>query len=192
MSSHHIVKDDQEPALFIAKAHNSEDYQLISQLLEWSPVVLIEEKMFDFAEQWQIKTDIVFCSEEKAENIKEQVAHQFPIEVLALDKTKSTLENVLQKLDQRNQKAVNIFWQGFNERFLLAITHLIKDYKVTLYDTQQSAFYCPQGSWEKWLPKGGIYQVIDLDNQPIQIICDKDGIQRVEREQAFWIIEIFQ
>ena len=40
MSSHHIVRDDQEPALIIANGAACSS-ELVGQLLEWSPLVIV-------------------------------------------------------------------------------------------------------------------------------------------------------
>jgi thiamine pyrophosphokinase len=40
MSSHHIVRDDQEPALIIANGASCNP-ELLGQLLEWSPLVVV-------------------------------------------------------------------------------------------------------------------------------------------------------
>ena len=40
MSSHHIVRDDQEPALIIANGAVCQP-ELLGQLLEWSPLVVV-------------------------------------------------------------------------------------------------------------------------------------------------------
>ena len=40
MSSHHIVRDDQEPALIIANGEVCSS-ELLGQLLEWSPIVIV-------------------------------------------------------------------------------------------------------------------------------------------------------
>jgi thiamine pyrophosphokinase len=49
MSSHHIVREKQEPALLIAGLDNFPD-ELLGQLLEWSPTVIVT---IDTAEQVQ-------------------------------------------------------------------------------------------------------------------------------------------
>jgi thiamine pyrophosphokinase len=43
MSSHHIVRDEQEPALLIANGESCSD-ELLGQLLEWSPVVVVLDR----------------------------------------------------------------------------------------------------------------------------------------------------
>ena len=40
MSSHHIARDDQEPALIIANGEMCSQ-ELLGQLLEWSPLVIV-------------------------------------------------------------------------------------------------------------------------------------------------------
>ena len=46
MSSHHIVRDDQEPALIIANGEAC-SMNLLHQLLEWSPLVVVLDSAID-------------------------------------------------------------------------------------------------------------------------------------------------
>lgn len=62
MSSHHIVREDQEPALVI------EDIQsippsLVGQLLEWSPTVIANKSSFTVAAGRGIKVDVLLTNE---------------------------------------------------------------------------------------------------------------------------------
>lgn len=62
MSSHHIVREDQEPALII------DDFQavgpdLLGELLEWSPTVVTNTESFRMALQAGIKVDFVLADE---------------------------------------------------------------------------------------------------------------------------------
>ena len=58
MSSHHIVRDDQEPALIIANglACNTE---LLGQLLEWSPLVIVLDAAIERVLDLGIKVDVL-------------------------------------------------------------------------------------------------------------------------------------
>src|ERR671912_567944 len=57
MSSHHYVKEAQEPALLVADA--LADDHLLS-LLEWSPVVLAASQALPKVASWGIRVDVVF------------------------------------------------------------------------------------------------------------------------------------
>jgi thiamine pyrophosphokinase len=58
MSSHHIVRDDQEPALIIANGASC-DPELLGQLLEWSPLVIVLDSAMERVMKLDIKVDVL-------------------------------------------------------------------------------------------------------------------------------------
>jgi thiamine pyrophosphokinase len=56
MSSHHIVREKQEPALLIAGLDNFPD-ELLGQLLEWSPTVVVTSDTAEQLQTYGIKID---------------------------------------------------------------------------------------------------------------------------------------
>ncbi len=64
MSSHHIVREKQEPALLIINLGDFEEEQL-GQLLEWSPMIFVVEEMVDKIVSLGIKIDIVLSAKAK-------------------------------------------------------------------------------------------------------------------------------
>ncbi len=58
MSSHHIVRDDQEPALIIANGAAC-DPELLGQLLEWSPLVVVLDSAIERVIELGIKVDVL-------------------------------------------------------------------------------------------------------------------------------------
>ena len=62
MSSHHIIRDNQEPAVCIVDvdSHISEHY--LGQLLEWSPTVIALASNLDWLHTRGIKVDILLCA----------------------------------------------------------------------------------------------------------------------------------
>ena len=74
MSSHHIIRDKQEPALIIANGEEC-SMDLLEQLLEWSPTVVV----LDGAIQRVIDLGIKFYGVNLIENNIEQY-QQFPKE----------------------------------------------------------------------------------------------------------------
>lgn len=62
MSSHHIVREKQEPALLIMDLHHfNEEY--LGQLLEWSPMVMVPLHLFEKVVSLGIKIDAVLANE---------------------------------------------------------------------------------------------------------------------------------
>src|SRR6202012_5572544 len=55
-SSHHIVREKQEPALLILGLDNFPD-ELLGQLLEWSPTVIVTPQTADKVHALEIKID---------------------------------------------------------------------------------------------------------------------------------------
>jgi len=58
MSSHHIVKEKQEPALYIDDLGNFNE-ELLGQLLEWSPTLLVNGESYEKILSLGIKVDVV-------------------------------------------------------------------------------------------------------------------------------------
>ena len=58
MSSHHIVRDDQEPALIIANGACCQP-DLLGQLLEWSPLVVVLDSAIERVMELDIKVDVL-------------------------------------------------------------------------------------------------------------------------------------
>ena len=58
MSSHHIVRDDQEPALIIANGASCSQ-ELLGQLLEWSPLVIVLDSAIERVLEIGIKVDVL-------------------------------------------------------------------------------------------------------------------------------------
>ena len=55
MSSHHVIREDQEPAILIFEVENC--WESLNELLEWSPKVLVQESFVDEIESRQTKID---------------------------------------------------------------------------------------------------------------------------------------
>ena len=58
MSSHHIVRDDQEPALIIANGAVCKP-ELLGQLLEWSPLVVVLDSAMERVMELDVKVDVL-------------------------------------------------------------------------------------------------------------------------------------
>src|ERR1700748_3107104 len=63
MSSHHIVREKQEPALLILGMDTFSD-ELLGQLLEWSPTVIATELMAEKLHSEGIKVDLILTNGE--------------------------------------------------------------------------------------------------------------------------------
>ncbi|MEB0250004.1 thiamine pyrophosphokinase, partial [Mucilaginibacter sp. 5B2] len=62
MSSHHIVREKQEPALLLLSLDNFSE-ELLGQLLEWSPTVIATPLIAEQMNSYEIKIDIIVADE---------------------------------------------------------------------------------------------------------------------------------
>lgn len=139
MSSHHIVRENQEPALIIASM-DALDSEGLGQLLEWSPTIIANDYTVDFLLAEDIKVDVVF-SEKQAIYAQEQIQH-FPLKA-------GFLRDALSHLIETNHKAVNIISDTLDEE-LLSFCAAINI--VLLTPGRRTVFV--QQHYEKWMVKG--------------------------------------
>ena len=166
MSSHHIVRDEQEPALIIANGQSC-SFELLGQLLEWSPVVMVLDGAIHRVLELGIKIDIVLGDFDKVENWDELLANQQPVTVVHTpDQNKTDLEKGLDYLIAKGHKAVNIVWAS-GKRADHHINNLssIAKYKsqitIVLLDDHSKVFNLPN-QFTKWYPANYNISLIPL------------------------------
>ncbi len=148
MSSHHIVKDNQEPALIIANGQPC-SAELMGQLLEWSPVVLVLDGAIDNVLTMGIKVDIYLGDFDRNKHPDQVLKIQPQIEIIHTpDQSMTDLEKGLELLIQRGHKAVNIIWAtGKRADHTLNNLTLIARYKerinLVIYDDYSKVFLLP-------------------------------------------------
>ena len=157
MSSHHIVRDDQEPALIIANGAACHD-ELLGQLLEWQPLVIVLDSAIERVINLNIKVDVVLGDFDRGFNPEEITSSQFPIEIIHKpDQNKTDLEKAFDYLIERGIPAVNVVW-ATGRRADHTITNLtnIVSYrnllKIVIHDDHSKIFLLPQ-KFQKWYPK---------------------------------------
>ncbi len=110
MSSHHIVRDEQEPALLIANGEACQ-YELLGQLLEWSPIVVVLDSAVWRVLDLGINIDVLLGDFDRGLDLDAVRARQYPLEIIhAPDQNKTDLEKGLEYLIERGIPAVNIVW----------------------------------------------------------------------------------
>jgi thiamine pyrophosphokinase len=166
MSSHHIVRDEQEPALIIANGQSC-NLELMGQLLEWSPVVIVLDGAIHRVLELGIKIDVVLGDFDKTENWEELLANQQSIEVVHTpDQNKTDLEKGLDYLLAKGHKAVNILW-ATGKRADHAVNNLstLVKYKnqitIVMLDDHSRIFNLPT-HFTKWYPANYNISLIPL------------------------------
>jgi thiamine pyrophosphokinase len=111
MSSHHIVREKQEPALMVANGEAC-SLELLGELLEWSPYVLALDGALPRLLTLGIKVDAVLGDFDSMDvHSSELTQLQDGIRVLHRpDQEKTDFEKGLDFLLEEGHKAVNILW----------------------------------------------------------------------------------
>ena len=141
MSSHHFVKEKQEPALIIADL-NGFDEEYLGQLLEWSPTVLVPSHLIEKVISLGIKVDVVLMSDNEEINNQEH---------LKLVKTGADfLEDGLKYLLFEGYPAVNIVHSKFEEK---SYSLFIDAIDVVIFKGDQKIYPVNSG-FSKWKISG--------------------------------------
>ena len=110
MSSHHIVRDDQEPALIIANGAACSE-ELLGQLLEWSPLVIVLDSAIERVLELGIKVDVLLGDFDRGFDANFYKESQYPIEIIHTpNQDKTDLEKAFDYLIERKIPAVNVIW----------------------------------------------------------------------------------
>jgi thiamine pyrophosphokinase len=109
MSSHHVVREKQEPALIIANGEAC-SFELIGQLLEWSPTVVVLDGALERVLDLGIKVDVVLGDFDSVDT-QELAEKQFPIKIIHTpDQDYNDLEKAIMYLIDEQYPAANILW----------------------------------------------------------------------------------
>ncbi|HPW97882.1 MAG TPA: thiamine diphosphokinase [Flavobacterium sp.] len=166
MSSHHIVRDDQEPALIIANGASCSN-ELLGQLLEWSPYVIVLDSAIERVLDLNIKVDVLLGDFDRnfdTEKIKER---QYPIEIVHTpNQDKTDLEKAFDYLIEKGHKAVNVIWATGKraDHTITNITNIIayrNQLKIVLLDDHSKVFLLPK-KFEKWYTANTIISLIPV------------------------------
>jgi thiamine pyrophosphokinase len=158
MSSHHIVREKQEPALLIANG-DACNAELLGQLLEWSPTVLVLDSAATRVLDLGVKIDILLGDFDRDFDTEAIAQTQFPIEVVhAPDQDKTDLEKGIELLIERGYPAVNIVWATGRraDHTITNLTNIVRyknKIKIVVFDDYSKVFPLVN-QFQKWYAAG--------------------------------------
>ena len=154
MSSHHIVRDDQEPALIIANGASCSE-ELIGQLLEWSPLVIVLDSAIERVLELGIKVDVLLGDFDRGFNPEYYLEKQYPLEIVHTpNQDKTDLEKAFDYLIDKGHKAVNVIWATGKraDHTITNITNIVayrNQLKIVIIDDHSKVFLLPN-KYDKW------------------------------------------
>ena len=157
MSSHHVVRDDQEPALIIANGASCSS-ELLGQLLEWSPIVVVLDNAIERVLQLDIKVDVLLGDFDDDFNPEIYKEKQFPLEIVHTpNQDKTDLEKAFDYLIEKGHKAVNVVWATGKraDHTITNVTTIVQyrnKLKIVILDDHSKIFLLSE-KFEKWYTK---------------------------------------
>lgn len=200
MSSHHFVKEQQEPAVFILDASQIQ-FDQISSLLEWVPTVLVSENSLDRVLSWGIKIDVILASDVFQEENKHLLEEQYPVKFLTAT-PETALEEGLQYLVASKHFAAHLI--GIPHLKALELESKTEIMDLTIIDGDWKYYPVKSGTFRKWFSESEIHihakegLPVEIDNENGKLILPisyatflevPEGITEINSSSIFWIGE---
>ncbi|MGV8877418.1 MAG: thiamine diphosphokinase [Sphingobacteriaceae bacterium] len=154
MSSHHIVREKQEPALLIMSMENFPE-ELLGQLLEWSPTVIVTAETYYAVDAMGIKIDALVAA-----GVLDAVV-QPHVKVIPAGNQSSTAV-VLNYLINHHYSAVNIIT---DELILKDYLFFADQINLVIYQAHRK-IYAVHTNYSKWKAAG---EKIEMMEQPVKL-----------------------
>ncbi len=191
MSSHHIVKENQEPALLILNTEAIR-FEKIQELLEWSPTVIIVESCLEKVLGWGIKIDVVLAPAERIQSLTQTLHHQAPIQFLSFEDERKIIACVIEFLKSGHQKAVNVLANSWADFEKLQIANL----DCELFFEGKRWSFARDARFRKWYERDvqlyaypNSVQFSSITGASKSLRSENNGIVQLESRAQFWVGE---
>lgn len=197
MSSHHFVKEGQEPGLFIVDPLS---FHRIEPLLEWAPMVLVSEHALDDVLDWGIKIDAVLTSHQD-ESLTQKIEYQQPVSIISFNPSDDFVKVGIDFLRSRKSSAVNVMCDVAVQEF--ASAHANLDFQCSLLNRDARWSLIRNRHFEKWFEAGSRLLVytqfahdmefdgLERDGGDETFISPQTGVVKIRSAHDFWIGELF-
>ncbi len=191
MSSHHVIRDGQEPPVYLADA-KAPLHPLLPDLLEWSPVTICADRSVPELIQQGFKADYILCLDSSPAHWKYVFDANYPVKALAVPDERDISE-VLRSVIQES-----------GADFLHVVCGTEPDLSI-FEPLDQLALFSPRykwtwhrsGRWRKWM--GETHEIIIDGNEAViegafsrtssGLRATRDGIIEVSGLKDTWIGE---
>ena len=200
MSSHHFVKDQQEPAVFILDTSEL-SFETVSPLLEWVPTVLVGQECLETVLSWGIKVDVILASEEFQKDNLHLLEEQYPVKFLTAS-PENTLDEGLQYLLATKHPAAHLV--GVSHLACMDLEEKLELFDLTIMDAGWKYYPVKGGKFKKWFAESTI-RILGKEGMPVEISNENgklmlplvyltqlevpEGITEIVGKGIFWVGE---
>jgi hypothetical protein len=198
MSSHHFVKEGQEPAILIIDPIG---HEAIGPLLEWAPLVMVYDHSLDRMLDSGIKIDMAIAIDKNPEDLIDALKDQMPVKILSCMPGEDPLEKCIQFLIASKHAALNVICDN-PMAVIQAIDKYAAPMNVSVLNASVRWSLVVTGKYKKWVPMNSILQIKGGTNVKIQfnsgaeteatdgvIEVPQDGLVYISAQSRFWIGE---
>lgn len=203
MSSHHFVKEQQEPALIILDTEGI-GFDAVAPLLEWVPTVLVAQKEVFTVISWGIKIDLILAEMDFQQQHYHLLEEQYPVKFLGVS-NEDFLEAGIQYLIATKHSAVNII--GFDHQKVFELEPKLGILDLVIWDGLTRYFPVKNGEFKKWFPACSVQlhapegTLIEMKSKEYSHIIEikyativdlEEGTTIFKSNRIFWIGEFAQ
>ncbi|NMM46826.1 hypothetical protein [Marinigracilibium pacificum] len=188
MSSHHVIREGQEPAVYLRNT-NSIYLEALFNLLEWSPYLIVNDETYEFTKIHQLKVDAI---------ISQKLVYQEPnVHIIDSSEDSNDIQLLEKWIKKKNCDLVEIF--DTIENITLDIS---LDHSIGIIDSKIKYSYV-RNSFEKWFPKFQKLKIrsttknqdfnfenIQIDGQTFNVIAE--GLAKISSNSPFYIGEFLE
>ncbi len=192
MSSHHIVREDQEPSLLILNAH-AIPFEKVQELLEWMPTVIVQADQIETVLGWGIKVDVIITPFADLEVWKSKLIDQAPIKFLAYDRGDDPLTPAFHFLLASKATAVNCLLADKKQMMHI---ESFDGLDVEVFVDKKLWRWIKSGRFEKWVSSNTKLFLMPEELQSGfpefyagEYLVKNDGMVSFNSTQPFWIGE---
>lgn len=201
MSSHHFVKEQQEPALIILNTEGI-SFEVVAPLLEWVPTVLVAQEEVFTVISWGIKIDLILAEMDFQKLHYHLLEEQYPVKFLGVQNGEFLNEG-LQFLIASKHSAVNII--GFDHQKATELEAKLEYLDIVIWDGPTRYFPVKKGEFRKWFPacaiqlhapEGTLIEVKTPESSSIveikyaTVLEIPEGTSTFSSKEIFWVGEI--
>lgn len=174
MSSHHIIRENQEPALIVA-SYGALHEEYMGQLLEWSPTIITNDDTIDFFLAADIKVDVVFSTKEST--YRQEQINSFQLK-------EGFIADALDYLIQHGHKAVNIVCDTPDaalERYCALINIVVLSHRMRYVYVNHYFEKWKEAGAHIFVPENCLKSLVGLKRiNPNEFVAEQDGFIYLE------------
>lgn len=185
MSSHHIVREKQEPALLVLNLTDFSE-ELLGQLLEWSPTVITIPDIAEHLSVYETKVDIIIADEAPADM-------QADVKLIPQN-NQTPVSAAMTYLAYKGYPAVNVITRDVT---LPDFEPYVNKINIVIYSTRQNIYPVTSG-FSKWKPAGENVSILSVNSDlktsglahqtEDQFVTTADGFFSLEFAEPFVFI----